>query len=184
MTIIGITGTLGAGKGTVVAYLKERGFAHVSARSFFAEEMERRGIAVDRDAMTQFANNLREEHGPGYVFNALLERARDAGDRVIIESLRTPGEVVKMREHPDAILLAVDADQRIRYERIHTRKSELDSVTFEEFQAQEAREMENTEPHKQNIRAVIELADHHLTNNGSLEELHAQIDAVLIEIGL
>ena len=89
-----------------------------------------------------------------------------------------------MREHPNAILLAIDADQRTRYERIHVRQSELDSVTFEEFQAQEEREMENTEPHKQNIQAVIDQADHHLTNNGSLEELHAQIDAVLAELGL
>lgn len=184
MTIFGITGSIGAGKGTVVEYLKEKGFVHISARSFFVEEMEKRGIPVDRDHMSQFANDLRKEHGPGYVFEALLVRAQGAGEKVVIESLRTPGEVEKMRSHPNTILLAVDAEQRIRYNRIFARQSELDSVTFDEFQAHEEREMENTEPHKQNIRAVINMADHHLTNNGTLDELHAQIDAVLEALGL
>ena len=32
--IIGITGTLGAGKGTVVEYLKKKSFKHYSVRSF------------------------------------------------------------------------------------------------------------------------------------------------------
>ena len=41
MVIIGITGTLGAGKGTIVDYLKEeRGFLHFSARQFIIEEIE------------------------------------------------------------------------------------------------------------------------------------------------
>ena len=32
--IIGITGTLGAGKGTVVDFLKEKGFRHFSVRDY------------------------------------------------------------------------------------------------------------------------------------------------------
>lgn len=38
MHIIGITGTLGAGKGTIVEYLKDKkGFAHFSVREFLKE---------------------------------------------------------------------------------------------------------------------------------------------------
>ena len=45
MIIIGITGTLGAGKGTIVDYLvKERGFVHYSVRAFITEEIEKREI--------------------------------------------------------------------------------------------------------------------------------------------
>jgi len=43
MIIIGITGTLGAGKGTVVEYLQEKGFRHYSARGFITKEVEKRG---------------------------------------------------------------------------------------------------------------------------------------------
>ena len=43
MITIGITGTLGAGKGTIVDYLiKNRGFVLYSVRSFITEEINRR----------------------------------------------------------------------------------------------------------------------------------------------
>ena len=39
MITIGITGTLGAGKGTIVEYLqKEKGFSHYSVRAFLTDE--------------------------------------------------------------------------------------------------------------------------------------------------
>ena len=45
MNIIGITGTIGAGKGTIVDYLvKEKGYVHYSVRAFIAEEIQRRGL--------------------------------------------------------------------------------------------------------------------------------------------
>ena len=45
MNIIGITGTIGAGKGTIVDYLvKEKGYVHYSVREFLAEEVDARLI--------------------------------------------------------------------------------------------------------------------------------------------
>ena len=42
MILIGITGTLGAGKGTVVDFLIENyGFKHYSVRGFLTEEIEK-----------------------------------------------------------------------------------------------------------------------------------------------
>ncbi|MDR0438308.1 MAG: AAA family ATPase, partial [Bacteroidales bacterium] len=50
--IIGITGTIGAGKGTIVDYLvSQKGFLHFSVRDFLSEEIERRGLPVNRDTM-------------------------------------------------------------------------------------------------------------------------------------
>ena len=49
MIIIGITGTLGAGKGTIVDYLvKEEGFDHYSVRGFLLEEMKKMGMPCSR----------------------------------------------------------------------------------------------------------------------------------------
>ncbi|HEX3095769.1 MAG TPA: AAA family ATPase, partial [Patescibacteria group bacterium] len=45
MIIIGITGTAGSGKGTVVEYLVSKyGFKHYSARGFITEELVRRNL--------------------------------------------------------------------------------------------------------------------------------------------
>ena len=60
MNIIGITGTIGAGKGTIVDYLvKEKGYVHYSVREFLAEEVKRRGLEVNRDTLTEVGNDLR-----------------------------------------------------------------------------------------------------------------------------
>ena len=55
--IIGITGSFGAGKGTVVEYLIDKGYKHFSAREFLTEEILRRGMSVDRDSMIAVAND-------------------------------------------------------------------------------------------------------------------------------
>ena len=65
--IIGITGTLGAGKGTIVGFLKERGFSHYSVREFLIEEINRRGLEANRDSMILVANDLRANFGGSYI---------------------------------------------------------------------------------------------------------------------
>ncbi|MBP9711116.1 MAG: AAA family ATPase [Candidatus Pacebacteria bacterium] len=176
--IIGITGTLGAGKGTVVEYLKTKGFKHFSARAFFIEDVQKRGLPVNRDTITEVANDLRAQHGPGYFTEEALRRAGAEGGDVVIESIRTVGEVMHLASH-GATLWAVDADKRTRYDRIYKRASETDQISFEKFVADEEREWSNTDPSKQNLKGVIEKADIVLTNNGTQEELFAQVEAAL-----
>ena len=85
MITIGITGTLGAGKGTIVDYLvKEKGFVHFSVRDFITKEIERRGLPVNRDTMTLVGNDLRATHSPSYITEALYAEAQLSGKNCII----------------------------------------------------------------------------------------------------
>lgn len=133
MTIIGITGTLGAGKGTVVDYLVVKGFAHYSARDFITREIERRELPVNRDTMTIVANDLRATHSPSYIAETLYDEAAAAGKNAVIESLRTEGEIAALRAKGNFLLIAVDADPKIRYERIIARGSETDKISLKNF---------------------------------------------------
>ena len=176
MKIIGITGTLAAGKGTVVRYLVEKkGYVHYSVRAFLIEEIKRRKMSVDRDSMHEVANDLREKYGAAYIVEQLYVQAEKAWNDAVIESIHTAGEAEALRNHQHFLLLAVDADQKLRYERLVQRKSETDDVSFEKFQEQEALEISNTDPSKQNLASCIAMADFVVYNNGSLEELHQQL---------
>jgi len=99
MIIIGITGTLGAGKGTIVDYLvKNKGYHHYSVRAYLTEEIKRRNLPVNRDSMTSVANELRALHSPSYITDQLYLLAKEKGKNCVIESIRTPGEIVSLRQ--------------------------------------------------------------------------------------
>ncbi|MBU1117506.1 AAA family ATPase [Patescibacteria group bacterium] len=177
--IFGVTGTNGAGKGTIVEFLvEEKGFKHFSASGLITEEIKRRGMLVDRNSMRDVGNDLRKIHGPGYVAEELFRRARASGENAIIESIRTLGEVDLVKKE-GGVLLAVDAEVKTRYERIRLRKTAKDMVSFEEFVRQENMEMGSSDPNKQNLRACINAADKVILNNGTKEELNQKVEEIL-----
>lgn len=181
MKIIGITGTLGAGKGTIVDYLeKEKGFLHFSVRQYLIGQIEQRGLKVNRDSMALVANDLRAKNSPSFIIEELYHEASKAGKNSVIESIRTPGEIDFLKSQGNFILLAIDADAKKRFERIKLRASETDRINFETFIANEGREMTSTDPNKQNLARCIELADVVLNNNGSISQLISQLNLSLI----
>ena len=109
---------------------------------------------------------------------AYEQAAAEGKDRVVIESIRTFAEVeyLKLRE---GLLLAIDADAGLRYSRISGRHSTTDNVTFEQFQAQEALEMNDPDPHGMQKAKVMAAADYVIMNNGSHAELYIQVEAFM-----
>jgi len=194
--IIGITGTMGAGKGAVVDYLMQKhDYGHASARTFLTAEVKRRGMPVVRESMRFVADDFRKNYQPtnGYIMLGLLKEAEEliAGSGpdgkkhpgAVIESIRTIPEIETLRaaRADDFIFWAVDANQQMRYERIVKRGSETDNVTFEEFVAAEERESitGEKEPWRGNLPGCIAAADITVKNEGTLEELHAAIEKAL-----
>lgn len=176
--IIGVTGTNGAGKGTVVDYLVEKGFAHYSVRDLLVEEIGKRGLAVDRSAMREVGNELRKNHGPAHIIETLYARAEAARGDALIESIRAVAEAEFLKGRGAAII-AVDAERRLRYKRIIARGSATDRLSFEAFCEQEDREMSGIDPWDMNVFGVMKMADYTIENAGSLDELHATVDELL-----
>jgi len=180
MKIIGITGTLGAGKGSVVDYLcQHHGFLHFSVRDYISKIIESEGGNVNRDSLTKTANDLRRQNHPAYIIEQLMQQAMRSGKNAVIESIRTPGEIELLRAKQDFLLLAVDANIKLRYQRIYQRKSATDKIDFQTFIENEQREMHSDNPNKQNLSECIKQADYTVINNGTLEKLHEQIKVLL-----
>lgn len=177
--IIGITGTHGAGKGAVVSVLTKMGYKHISVSDFLADESEKRGLGRDRYARGNMANVFRSEK-PTRVMELLFEQVQDT-ENTVIEALHTVGEVNFVKEK-GGIVFAIDADLKTRYDRIYSRGSEKDNVSFEEFQRYQNVEMQNDDPNINNLKNSIEAADYKILNNGNIEELREEIERIIKEV--
>jgi len=181
--ILGVTGTNGAGKGTVVDYLVEhKGFTHFSVRDLIVEEVIERGLELNRTNIGATGTNLRRENEPHYFVKTFLARAKEQGiENMVIESIRAVAEEQYLKEH-GGFVVAVDAPRELRYERIVGRGSVTDKVTFEEFCAQEDKEYtaeDPNDPTQMNFKAVMDGADYTISNDGSHMEFREKMEEML-----
>ena len=178
--IIGITGTDGSGKGTVVDYLVSHfGFVHYSSRDLIMQEVEKRELTPNRANARLVGNALRAEYGSAVIVTKALQKIeKDKVENAVIESIRAIKEVEALKA-PGGILLAVDAPAEVRYERVVGRGSVTDHVSFSDFQQQEALEMDDPDPNGMQKARVMEMADQTIFNNCTIEELQTIVDQFL-----
>jgi len=183
--LLGITGTDGAGKGSVVDHLiLLHGFVHYSSRAIILERINELGLPDTRAQMRLTANELRAEHGDDFLVKIALEKIAAANtEHAAIESIRTVAEATTLKAN-GGILLAVDADQALRFERVQSRRSESDKVTFAEFQAHEELEKNDPDPHGMQKASVIAMADYTIMNNGTKEELEQAVETFMKQVGM
>lgn len=178
--IIGITGTFSSGKDTVANYLEKKGFFHLSLADLVREECQKRSRYNSRDDLIEVANELRQKYGSGILAKMALERTKNKG-KIVISSIRNPGEVEELKKAGHFFLLTIDASIKLRYERAKKRGKIDDVVTFEKFKAQEEFERNGNE-FQQQLDKVISMADYKIINDATLEELYQKVDVVLQQI--
>jgi dCMP deaminase len=176
--IIGLTGKNGSGKTAVSDYLKSRGFEYHSLSDAIRDEIRRRGSDISRDILITVGNDLRETFGPGILAERVLV-SLERGHNYVVDSIRNPSEVEVLRRREDFMLLAVEADPAIRFERSLIRGRENAAQNFEQFMAEEKRELESDNPANQQLLATREKADIVVNNNGTLEALYRHLDELL-----
>jgi dephospho-CoA kinase len=181
--ILGVAGTLAAGKGTVVEYLVQKhGFAHYSSSDILKEILQERDQPLTRPYMSALADELSKEREGG-ILDLSHERAvRDGKSNYILEAIHRTSEADYIRRIGGKIL-GVDAKLETRYARTVARSDGAkDDVTFEQFVESSKREDDGATGTGPNIRAVIGEADAVVNNDGSLEDLYGQIDDALKEL--
>lgn len=147
--VIGVAGTNGSGKDTVMQLLSSKyGYLFISATDLLGAELVRRGQPTDREHKAALSAEWRRKHGMGVIVQKAYEAWQEqasAYQGVVVGSLRHPGEADVIHEL-GGTMIWVDADPHVRYERIQANAAlrdrvAEDAISFEEFLAQEAREM-------------------------------------------
>jgi dephospho-CoA kinase len=170
--LIGLTGTNGAGKGEVAAYLMKKGYGYVSLSDEIRDELRRRGKEVSRDSLIAMGNALRRKHGADVLARRVMKKVKG---RTVIDSIRNVREIAFLRRQRGFVLVAVDAPVELRYKRARERGRLESASTLAEFVAKEEVEMAGGTGAQQ-LGRCLGLADVTIRNDGSLAALHRRIE--------
>lgn len=143
--IVGVAGTNASGKDTLGELLAQRGYTTISLSDILRHDLDEQGLPHTRENLSHQSKKIRDAHGDGGMALRALELHADK-DGLCITSLRAPGEAQVIKDH-GGVIIWIDADRRVRYERImqaHRGRLE-DQVTFEQFAEQEDGEMTPSE---------------------------------------
>lgn len=176
--IIGLTGKNGAGKGMVADYLQSMGFDYHSLSDVIRSEIRKDKNEITRETLIAKGRELRQKQGPKILAELILKQIPNDAN-VIVDSIRNPFEVEALRQRKDFVLVAVDADQHVRFERCKLRGRENDPKDFAEFVRLENVELTNHDPAAQQLLATVDLADYVVQNDTNKEDCFAQVDAIL-----
>ncbi len=130
--IIGLTGRNASGKTEVSEYLKSRGFEYHSLSDEIREEIRSRGQEITREVLICVGNELRAKFGPGVLAERVLLRLGHERNYVV-DSIRNPTEVQVLRRRKDFVLLGLEAEEQLRFERSRARAREGAARTLQQF---------------------------------------------------
>lgn len=184
--IIGLTGSLAAGKGVVAEFLKEKGFVYLSLSDELRELLKEKKIKITRKNLQDCANKFREENGSDYLARRIISKIKNQQYiKAIVDGIRNPGEVETLRKElkEDFFLVSVDAPEKTRFKRMKKRARESDPDTIEEFRKVDRRDKGIGEKASgQGVGKCMAKADFTLINSGSLKKVKEKINKLYKEI--
>ena len=172
--IIGLTGSMGCGKGEVVKILEKEGYKYVTLSMMVREEARKRGIPEEREKLMEVGNSMRKEGGAGILAKRALETVKNSGhDKWVVDGIRNPAEIDELKNGENVHIVGIKTDLELLVERIISRNRESDAKTREDIVRKVNREWGEGEPADgQQVGKCMEKVDMLIDNNGTLEDLN------------
>lgn len=182
MKIFGISGTNGSGKDLLGQILAEHyGYMFVSVADLLRDEAKKRGLQPSRENLRTISAEWRRQKGLGVLVDEALGKFKSSDKQysgLVLGSLRNGGEATRLHELGGE-LIWVDADPKLRYERVIARARDAESkMTYEQFLLNEQAEMKSSgDDATLDVAKLKDMADIKIENNfSSFEPLKQEIE--------
>lgn len=184
MVVVAVVGMCGAGKTTVAKIFEDNGFKYVRFGQVVLDEVKRRGLQPSEKLEREIREGLRTRHGPQFVGILTLEKIQAMQGNVVADGLYSWTEYKLFKEALGAslIIVAVTAAPSVRYARLSARTTIDAQMINRPFTEAEARERDYSEIENLEKGGPIAMADITFVNDGTPEELAADVRAVLATI--
>jgi dephospho-CoA kinase len=186
MKVIGLTGTMGSGKNSVKEIILHKfNCYHVALSDVIRGEIEKKKGMMSRTLLQDMGNEMRQKYGPHILALLAIEYLPRDKEITIVDGIRNPAEIdyLKKKFGNNFVMIAVDASDEVRFERIRGRNETKDPKTVEEFREQDARDKGmNEPPFGQRVADCVARADFRVENNGTRDQLEAQVMTLLSQI--
>lgn len=179
--IIAFVGLTGSGKSVAVDYITEKGYPKVDFGGIVLDEVSKRDLELTQENEQPIREELRATEGKDFVVKRIINQIHDliaAGQhRIVADGLYswTEYKVLKHEFPGELAIVAVVTSKHLRKMRMASRS--VRPLASEEVDQRDWAEIENIEK-----GGPIAIADYFIMNNGDLDHLHKQIDAILDEI--
>src|SRR3989344_173429 len=175
--ILGLVGPIASGKDTVKKYLgRKYGATGCRFSSILRDVLTRINLPHSRENLQVLSTILRQRFGEDILAKAIAAGAvKLKSNIVVVDGVRRLADIKFLKKAPDFVLVAIDADAKIRYGRLVKRKENIDDAkkTFKQFLKDHQYETELAIP------MLMKKAKYKLDNNDSLADLHKQIDKLI-----
>jgi len=175
--ILGFTGLIASGKGTAAKYISDTyGSSTYRFSTILRDLLNRIYLEQSRDNMIKISETIRATFGQDILAAAIAGDAKkDTNKIVIVEGIRRMPDIEHLSKLPDFVLVEIFAEPKTRYERLVKRNENPDdsAKTYEQFLADHERSTELSIPE------VITHATERIDNNGTIEDLHQQLDKLV-----
>lgn len=179
--ILGFVGHIASGKDVCKKYIMEKYGANSHRYSTVLRDiLNRLYLPINRNNLQDLSLDLRTRFGSDLLARVIIEDIdRDENDIVIIDGIRRLDDIKNLiNKFPDLYTIGIDVKAELRYERLVKRAENIGDAdkTFEQFLSDDKKEAELEIP------TVMAAAKYRLDNNGTLEDLYAQIDKIIADI--
>jgi len=175
--IIGFTGEIGSGKGTVTKYVQEKyGASYYRFSDVLRKVLDTLHIEKTRDNMQDISTLLRQKFGEDLLAKIVFEEVKDdQHDIVTVDGMRRLADFKYLDTLPHFVFTYVETDNQTRYERIVKRKENPGDAekTFEQF-VQDQKDEADAQ-----IKDLKVKAQYTIENNGTVEELQQKVDELI-----